>query len=67
MLSEIKSDKIAYNLTYVWNIKKTNKRRKTHKLTYGEETGGCQRWSEGWEWRRVKWLKGVKRYKFPVV
>ena len=30
---------------------------------YREQIGGCQRWGGG----NVKWMKGVKRYKLPVI
>ena len=42
------------------------KKDKTNKKAcrYREEIGGCQRWGVG---GRQKWMKGVKRYKLPVV
>ena len=30
---------------------------------YREQIGGCQRWGGG----NVNWVKGVKRYKLPVI
>ena len=56
-----KSDRerqIPYDLTYLWNIKKKKKphRYKTGKLL---PEGRSREWT--------KWLKGVKRYKLPVI
>ena len=45
----------------MWNLKRKNK---INKLIDTEDRLVVAR-SEGWEW--VKWVKGVKRYKFPVI
>lgn len=40
------------------------KKAQTQSHRYSKQNGGCQRW----EVRGVmKWLKGVKRYRFPVI
>ena len=54
---------IPYYFIYmqIWKKKdRTNKKA----CRYREEIGGWQRWGVG---GRQKWMKGVKRYKLPVV
>ena len=50
--------KIPYNLIYLWNLK--NKQEKTHREQTAPEAGS---WQNG----VAKWVKGIKRYKFPVI
>ena len=52
---------IPYELTYMWNLKTNNK----NELTDTENKLVVTRGAGGGEW--VKWVKGVKRYKFPGI
>jgi len=52
---------VLYDFTYMWNQNKQNPIQPTHR----EETAD-------WRWPEVgvrmgKWVKGVKRYKLPVI
>lgn len=51
MLSEVRQTQIPYNRTYMWNQETT-----TTKLLIQRTV---------WQW--VKWVKGVKRFKFLVI
>ena len=62
-----KSDRerqIPYDLTHMGNLKNKHKHKQTNKKhhahKYGEQICGCHR-------QRVKWVKGVKRYKLSLV
>lgn len=58
-----KSEKENMHSIYSWNyLKETHTQNQVHKYKY--QTGGRQRWGDGrWE----KSVKGVKRYKVPVI
>ena len=57
-MKSIKQRQILYDLTCMWNLNKQTKCIDT------EQTGGNQRRGVG-QWG--KWVKVVRRYKFPVI
>ena len=68
MLSELISltEKDKYcMISLVYKIYRTNQPNKKDAYKYRKQTGICQRGSELGEW--VKYFKGVKRHKLPVI
>ena len=67
MLSETsdRERQILYDLTYMWNFKKTkpNKQKSTKFI----EKRSYLWLSEAESWSRGNWRKVVKKYKFPVI
>ena len=55
-------EQIPYDFTYMWNLKNKTKQNK-NKLIDTENRLVVARGGEGW----AKWVKAVKRYKFPVI
>lgn len=53
-------NRYLYDLTFMWNVKHT------HTCTHNTENRLVAARGRWWgEW--AKWLKGIKRYEFPVI
>ena len=50
-----------------YTSKKKKRENKKQKQKNREQIGGCLRWGGGVDRLCAKWVKGVKRYKLPVL